>query len=122
MEQGEYDYIIGIGSRADWEAGRGSYYYIEDKNGEKALPVFTTYEALQGFVEANFGKPEAYMQMLESIGANVETHAAPLAETRYIAMPVSTDGLAEAAAMVDADYLVRDLRTGPKQEILRLPK
>ena len=42
MKQGEYLYVIGVGNSEDWEAGRGSFYCTEDRNGEKALPVFTT--------------------------------------------------------------------------------
>jgi hypothetical protein len=120
MEPGEHYYIIGVGSSADWEAGRGSLYYITDADGERALPVFTTPERAWEFVEENLETPEAYMQLLESIGAHAETHAAPLADNRYICMPVDSDGLVLAAERMDADYLVRDLRPGLEQEILRL--
>jgi hypothetical protein len=37
----------------------GSLYLIEDRNGEIALPIFTTPEGVQSFVDANFGTPEA---------------------------------------------------------------
>ena len=122
MDPDEYVYIIGVGSSADWEAGRGSLYFIEDKNGERALPIFTTSEGVQSFAEANFGTPEAYMQMLESLGANVESHAPPLAAGSYIFMPLKPDGLELAAATIDADYLVRDPRPGEEQEVLRFSK
>jgi hypothetical protein len=121
-ETGELHYIIGVGSPEDWEASRGSLYYIEDKSGEKALPVFTTQERLVKFVEANFGTPEAYMQMLESLGANAQTHAPALREHRYTVMPVTWEGLTLAAFNMDADYLIRDPRPGGEQEILRVPK
>ena len=117
--ENEVLHIITIGNVEDWEAGRGLLYYIEDKNGETALPVFTTDELANDFVQANFDTPEAHMQLLESAGAS---HAAPLTAGRYMIMPVRTESLARAAAMVDADYLVRDLRPGAQQEILRLPK
>ncbi len=122
MEPGEYVYIIGVGSQADWNEGRGSLYYIEDKNGETALPIFITPERVEEYGRANFGTPEAYMQMLESLAPNVETHAPPLAEGRYIIMPVNNDGLALAAASIDADYLVRDAGPGSEPEILRFSK
>ena len=38
-EETEYVYIIGLGNAEDWEAGRGSLYYIEDRNGEIGMPV-----------------------------------------------------------------------------------
>ena len=121
LDPDEYVYIIGVGSKEDWEAGRwGSLYFIEDRNGEKALPIFTTPERVQRFVEANFGTPKAYMDMLESIGANVETHAPPLADRRYSVMPVKPDVMAIAAATIGADYLVRDPRPGEQQEVMRL--
>lgn len=112
-------HIIAIGDEVDWEAGRGSLYYIADKEGETALPVFTAAELADGFVQANFNTPEAHMQMLESVGAS---HAAPLTAGRYMIMPVRAEGLILAAARVDADYLVRDIRPGAAQEILRLDK
>ena len=122
MEQGEYQYIIGVGSTEDWNAGRGSLYWIEDKNGERALPVFTTPEGAGEYIQAHFGTPAAYMQMLEGLGANAETHARALAEGRYIVMPLAHDGVALAAYQIDADYLIRDPREGGEQEILRVPK
>ncbi len=122
MEQGEYVYIIGIGSPEDWDAGRGSLHYIEDKNGEKALPIFTAPEGAKEFASKYLETPEAYMQMLESLGANVETHAPPLAGDRHTFMPVNIDTLAITAATIDADYLICDPRPGAQQEVLRLPK
>jgi hypothetical protein len=119
MNKGGDLHIIGVGSREDWEAGRGSIYYIEDWRGETCLPVFTTPERAQSYVDANFNAPEAHMAMLESVGA---AHAKPLTEGRYILMPLDTDHVAQAAAMVDADYLLRDPRPGEQQEILRFDK
>ncbi len=117
-DRGDLLYIIGIGDAVDWQAGRGSLYYIEDKNGERALPVFTTSELANNFVQTNFNIPEAHMQMLESVGA---THAAPLTAGHFMIMSVRTEeGLSEAAAAVGADYLMRDIRPGDEQEIMRL--
>jgi hypothetical protein len=114
---GDLLHIIAAGGPEDWEAGRGSLYYIEDRNGKTALPVFTTAERAEAFVQANFNTPEAHMQMLESAGAS---HASPLTAGRYMIMPVRAEGIALAARRVDADYLVRDIRPGSQQEILRL--
>ena len=119
MEQGEYLYIIGLGTPADWQEGRGSLYYIEDKNGEKAIPVFTTADRAGGYVEANLGGTKAHMEMLESIGV---THAPPLTAARFVLMPLNADGIARAALMVEADYLIRDPRPGYQQETMRVPK
>jgi hypothetical protein len=119
MEQGDYLHLIGVGNSEDWEAGRGSLYYIEDKNGEKCLPVFTTPERVASYVRANFGAPKAHMDMLESLPAS---HVGPLTEGRFLIMPLDTEGVAKAAAMIDADYLLRDPRRGKQQEILRLDK
>jgi hypothetical protein len=60
------------------------------------------------------------MQMLESLGANAETHAPPLSAGSYIVMPVKPDGLAMAASTIEADYLARDPRPGEEQEVMRL--
>ena len=119
METEEHLHVIGMGSEADWEAGRGSFYYIEDKNGEKCIPVFTSPERADRFAQANFDNPEAHMQMLESIGV---VHAPALTSGRFIVMPLHAEGLARAAARVEADYLVRDPRPGDQQDIMRVPK
>jgi hypothetical protein len=52
MESGERLYIIGLGDSEDWQAGRGSLYYIEDKDGAMVLPVFTSPEKAQGHVRS----------------------------------------------------------------------
>ena len=119
METEEHLHVIGMGSEADWEAGRGSFYYIEDKNGEKCIPVFTSPERADRFARANFDNPEAHTQMLESIGV---VHAPALTSGRFIVMALRAEGLARAAAMVEADYLVRDPRPGDQQDIMRVPK
>ncbi len=116
MEQ-EHLYVIGVGNAEDWQAGRGSIYYTEAPNGEKAMPVFTTSEKGERHIRANFGVPGAHMDMLESLPAS---HIEPLTEGRYIIMQLDAEGVGQAAALVGADYLIRDPRPGGEQEILRL--
>ena len=118
-EQEEYQYILALGSPADWEAGKGSLYYIEDKNGEKALPVFTTAERAEEFARTNFESAEAHMQMFESLPVS---HIPPLTEGRFMVMPLGIEGVVEAALRAEVDYLTRDPRPGEQQEILRLSK
>ncbi len=120
MQQDKPLYIIGVGGPEDWDAGAGSLYYVEDKNGEKAMPVFTTSERIEKFIGDNFDSPEAHMQMLESLGVNVETHANPLTEGRFTVMPVNNETFIRAALKAGIDYLVRDPRPGTEQEIFRL--
>jgi hypothetical protein len=119
MEQGDYLHLIGLGDSGDWEAGSIGLYYMEDKNGEKYLPVFTTPEQAARYVRATFGAPKAHMDMLESVPAS---HVGPLTEGRFVVMSLDTKGVAEAAAMIDADYMLRDPRSGEQQQILRLDK
>jgi hypothetical protein len=116
-EQEEYQYILAMGSPTDWDAGKGSLYYIEDKNGEKALPVFTTGERAEEYARINFESAEAHMQMFESVPVS---HIPPLTEGRFMVMPLGIENGAKAEAMADADYLIRDIRVGDQQEILRL--
>ena len=115
----KYHYIIGTGNTNDWDEGRGSLYYMESRDGKKYLPLFTTPEKVQRFIEANFNQPMAHMSMLESAGLS---HARPLTEGRFIIMPVDEKGVERAALIMDADFLLRDPRPGNQQEILRLPK
>jgi hypothetical protein len=70
-DQEEYLYIIGVGAVADWEAGRGSLYYIEDKNGEKGMPVFTTSERAMNYARANLENAEAHMQTFEILAGGI---------------------------------------------------
>lgn len=116
-EQEEYLHIIGVGAVADWEAGRGSFYAIEDKNGEMAMPVFTTGERAENYARANFESADAHMQMFESLPVS---HIPPLTEGQFVIMPLDREGVAKAALMADVDYLIRDPRPGDEQEILRL--
>ena len=113
----EYLHLIGIGYPEDWQAGRGSLYYIENGRGETVLPVFTTAEKASKYVQANFNTTKAHMEMLESTPI---PHAAPLTGGRFSIMPLDVEGLAIAAATVGADCLVRDPRPGARQEVLRV--
>jgi hypothetical protein len=116
-EQEEYQYILAMGSPTDWDAGKGSLYYIEDKNGERAMPVFTTRQRAEDHARANFDTAEAHMQMFEGLPVS---HIPPLTEGRFIIMPLQIEDVVRTALMADVDYLVRDLRPGHKQEMLRL--
>jgi hypothetical protein len=86
-EQEEYQYILALGSPADWDAGKGSLYYIEDKNGEKGMPVFTTGERAREFARTFFETAEAHMQMFESLPVS---HIPTLTEGRFMVMPLGS--------------------------------
>lgn len=116
MQDGTLLYVIGLGDRDDWKTGRGSLYWIEAPNGEHALPVFTTPEKATRFWEANSGVRER-LEMAEKTPA---THQGPLLQNRITLLPCTTETLAMAAERVRADYLVRDIRPGDEQEVLRL--
>jgi hypothetical protein len=55
--------------------------------------------------------------MFESVPVS---HIPPLTEGRFMVMPLGIENVAKAEAMADADYLIRDIRVGDQQEILRL--
>ena len=113
-------YVIGVGDQEDWEAYRGSLYYIEDKYRLRALPVFTSGDRAGEYVRTILDTPEAHMGMME--GAPV-THVESLTAGRFTIMPVEwPEGMAEVAANNDMDYLVRDPRAsrGARQEIVPL--
>ncbi len=48
------------------------------------------------------------------------SHQGPLLQNRFVVMPLTVETLTRAAAMVEADYMLRDPRLGAEQEILRL--
>jgi hypothetical protein len=109
-------YVIGLGGREDWEAGRGSLYWIEAPNGEHALPVFTTPEGARSYWTANSGVRER----LEMADTTPTTHQGTLLQNRITLMPLNERAMALAAKGVGADYLIRDPRPGAEQEILRI--
>lgn len=118
MRSSETYYILGMGDSDDWKNGDGHIYYISARNQERCIPVFTTPKKAQRYANNHFKQPEAYLDMLESVGPN----SGALREGRYSLIQTDTDTLALAAATVDADYLVRDPRPGRTQEILRFRK
>jgi hypothetical protein len=109
MEEQYFHHIIGLGNWEDWEAGRGSYYYIEGRNGETYLPVFTTRERADSYIQSSLDTPRAHREMLERMGI---TYAPPMTAERYLVMMFSPEGVAKAAASVGANYLARDILTG----------
>ena len=85
MKQGEYLHVIGLGNVEDWEVGRGSVYYVEDRNGEICVPVFTTPERASVYIETTLQSPEAHMEMLGSVPVS---HLNPLMEGRFVVLPL----------------------------------
>ena len=65
MKQDEHYYVIGIGGAEGCQAGRGSIYYVKDRNRECAIPVFTTPEGAESYTRTNFDEPEAYLSFGE---------------------------------------------------------
>lgn len=108
--------MIGLGSPSDWQTGTGSFYYIEDRRNERALPVFTTQEAVDQYIEQTLDRPEEHRGMLESIGL---LRPPALAEGNFVVMPFAAEAVEEAAAKVGAHYLIRNPRPGDQQEIRR---
>ena len=106
MSDDERYYIIGCGGVKDWDEGRGSLYWIQDRNGGRALPMFTSQEKVEAFMEATFNSPRAHMEMLESVASI--THVNPLTEGRFSIFPLREEGVATAAELIEADYIVRD--------------
>jgi hypothetical protein len=113
----EYVYIIGLGNTEDWDEGRGSLYYIEDKNGRTCIPVFSTPEGVERHIEANFNSAESHMQMMEGL---LLSHVGPLTDGRFIIMPVTEDLIFNKAREMGINYLVRDPRPGDQQEVMNV--
>ena len=99
-------YVIGVADRQDWEAGRGSLYWIKAPNrrARRVLPVFTDPEQAKRHWEANSSVRDR-LDMADSVAT---THQGPLLQRRIVVMPLNAKGLAMAAARVKADYLIRD--------------
>jgi hypothetical protein len=119
--QETYFYVIGVGNAADWQAGSGSPYCVQDRRGDRAVPVFTTPERAWAFARASLYAPEGHVSMLESVPAS---HVVPSAEARFVVVPLGLREVIEAAAddAVGADYLIRDPGPGTEQDVLMLTR
>jgi hypothetical protein len=100
-------YIVDLGELKDWEQGPSCLYYIDDLNGEKCLPVFSTVKKAQKYIENDLGQPQAHLDMLENVGTDSLALAA-LTKGQFRPVRVDVDKLVDAAIAVDVDYLVRD--------------
>jgi hypothetical protein len=116
QDQDRY-WICFCGGAQDFEAGRASLHYVEDSRGERCLLVFSTYERAQAFVEANLGVPESHISMLEGTPVS---HLTPLTAGRFAVAKVPNEEIIELALEAGIDYLQRDIKPGPEQEVLRL--
>jgi hypothetical protein len=109
-------WVIGVGGPAAVQA----FYYIENHNGEKVMPVFTTPELLVDHVRRHLASdPKAHMDMMEG---NPEEVIWELTGGRFSAVLLGVHTVAEVSITMGADYLVRDLRPGAPQETMRVPK
>jgi hypothetical protein len=118
MQQGEHLYVISVGDTADWQVGRGGLYYTLDDNGEKGVPVFSELQRAERYVEANIVDPDAHLG--HRLGGAAADYVRALAEGRFALKRLEAEQVAQAAASVGADYLIRDARPGQQQEIVRL--
>lgn len=113
-------HVIGVGDEADGAAGRASIYYIEDKGGLRAMPIFSSASLAREHIMSCLAEntPQEHMSMMEGLPAE---HVGPLTEGRFSVLGVPwPQGLAELVWRCDVDYLVRDLRPGAGQEIMAL--
>jgi xanthine/CO dehydrogenase XdhC/CoxF family maturation factor len=117
MPDQEEWFVIVIGDNDDWQTGRGSLYYIEEKHGERAMPVFTSAEKAEDHFRANLTSADAHMQMLEKLHV---THVPELTEGKFGIASLPAEPLVTLALSADINYLVRDPRPGAQQEVIRL--
>ena len=87
MRSSKTYYILGMGDVSDWENGGGHIHYISDRNRERCIPVFTTPTKAQRYADNHFKQPEAYLDMLESVGPN----SGALREGRYSLIETDTE-------------------------------
>jgi hypothetical protein len=116
MTYGSY-WICLSGDEADFEASRGGVPYIEDALGERCLLLFTTREKAEAYARKNFNTPEAHMGMLEGTPTS---HLAPLTAGRFSVALLPAEAIAMLALDAGVDYLQRDIRPGPTQEVIRI--
>ena len=91
----------------DAEGRETGLYYIEDRDGEKALPVFTTAGRVEDYLRAIFERrtephPSAIVDIMR------ESQAPALTEGRFVVTTLGADALEEARAAVGAEYVIWD--------------
>jgi len=120
MTKGQDSYwICFAGWEQDFEEGCAGLHYVEDWRGERCLLVFSTRGKAEKFAEKNFNTPQAHMMMMETLP---ESHQAPLTGGRFGVGQLDNKDIIEAALDAGIDYLVRDLRPGTEQEVIRLDR
>jgi|SRR5215216_6628058 len=112
-------WICFCGDERDFEAGRGSLHYVDDRWGKRCLIIFSTRKKAERFIDTNLGAPKAHMEMLESARVS---HLAPLTAGRFSVAKVDNEDIIELALEAGIDYLQRDIRPGKQQEVLRLDR
>jgi hypothetical protein len=119
MPGSERLYLICVGTADDWveRSGGGVYYFVAA--GEKYIPVFTTLERAKRYMAAKLQEPGAHLDLLESGGVE---NAAAVTAGDFSSLEMDIELVAELAADMDADWLIRDPRPGDQQEVLRVPK
>ena len=119
MEQARRCYIIGIGTNEDFDTGHAAVY-VEDRRGERVLPVFFAPEPLERYVEAliadSASGPETVAQLRAGHYRVLELEGSP--ELADIAMWIGADCIAWSPATSGGGQIYR-IPDSPEQATRR---
>lgn len=111
-------FIIVLDLTDDRGTGRAGYYYIEDGNGLRALPIFTSGEGVIRYAQTNSAALGDQMDTMEDLPTG---HTGKLTDGRFVVLElVYPEELAEVMEEVEPDYLVRNPMPGERQEVMLL--
>ncbi len=116
FESQEYYFVISVG-----DPNKGlenvAFYYIEHNNGTKILPLFSSSEKAEKFIERSLTSPSAYMEAFESIGIENPKVLESLQRNMYLPVSVNKEGFATALALTETTAFALDPGPGETQVV-----
>jgi len=115
----EYYYVIGTGDPKE-DVESMAWYYIEHDKGFDVIPLFSTPEKAERYIEGPLQHPSAYMGALESIGCSNPKVLESYQDDQYFVAPLDTERLAKLMVLLDTSTIVLDAEVGKDNPTLSL--
>jgi len=114
----KYYYVIGTGNPEDVESC--AWYYIEHNKGFNVIPLFSTPEKAERYINGPLQHPSAYMEVVEGISISNPKVLESYQDDQYFVAPLDMEGLAELMVQLKTTTIVLDAEVGKENPALRL--
>jgi hypothetical protein len=115
----EYYYVIGTGDPKE-DVESVAWYYIEHDKGFDVIPLFSTPEKAERYIELPLQHPSAYVGVLESIGTSNPKVLESYQDDKYFVAPLDREGVAKLMVLLETTTIVLDAEVGKENPTLRL--